>query len=214
MAIHYRRRGTGLTERPQMVLDSVEDLRELAEKKQAFTFEGWVRVAEQWGLEVLTNAGYREACRLRDRATVFYKDKDGPPADEDSDEDFADRILFLIFKVRAAIKVGDAARAAMEGVRLGELIALHDTKTMHEPAWNTGTKNRRVLAEIRERANTDRHTTQKREWARWNEAAVPIWQSNPELSKNRVAQIIENKLKPAAKASTIAKRLKKSRKAC
>src|SRR4051794_14903219 len=52
VAIHYRRYGTGLTERPQMVLDSVEDLRELAEKKQAFTFEGWVRVAEQWVLEM------------------------------------------------------------------------------------------------------------------------------------------------------------------
>jgi len=195
-----------------MVLDSVEDLRELAEKKQAFTFEGWVRVAEQWVREVLTNAEYRESCRLHDRATVFHKD--GPPADEDSDEDFAERILTLIHKVRSAIRDGDAARAAMDGVRLGEAIALHETKTVHEPVWIAGTKNRRGLDERRKRVNADRHRTQAREWARWNEASVPIWQLNPELSKNRVAQIIEKKLKPAAKASTIAKRLKKPRKAC
>jgi hypothetical protein len=197
VAIHYRRYGTGLTERPQMVLDSVEDLPELAEKKQAFTFEGWVRVAEQWAHEVLTNAGYREACRLHDRATVFHKD--GPPADEDGDEDFAERILTLIHKVRSAIRDGDAARAAMDGVRLGELIALHDTKTMHEPAWNTGTKNRHVLAEIRDRTNKDRHAAQESEWARWNEAAAPIWKRNPLLSKNDVARQIIKTLKPARK---------------
>jgi hypothetical protein len=199
-----------------MVLDSVEDLQKLAENKKAFTFEGWVRDAEQWVHEVLTKAGYQK------RGDGFLKVGAGPAADKDSDEDFADRILFLISKVRTAIKDGDAARAAMDGVRLGELIALYDTKTMHEPAWNTGTKNRRGLAVGRERSNADRHEIQKSEWARWNAAADPIWRRHPDWSKNEVARQIIKTLKPPptytvkgeqklAKVATVAKHLKKPR---
>jgi hypothetical protein len=222
VAIRYRQRGTGLTKRPQMVLDNetlVEGLTKLAKQNKPSPFEGWARGAEQWAHEVLRKAGH-DADELNGTGDLRQIARD---AEEDSDEDFAARILAFIVEVRSAIRDGDAARAAMSGVRLGEAVALHDTKTMHEPTWSTGDKQRRALGRVRESANTTRHRQQQCEWARWNEAAAPIWQKHPDWTKNSIARFLEKNLKPppayigehrSAKASTIARRLKKPRKAC
>jgi hypothetical protein len=171
-----------------MMLDNqtlFEGLKKLAEQNKPSPFEGWVRKAEQWAHEVLTKAGHR-ANQLTGVGDLRHIAR---TAEEDSDKDFAARILALIAEVRLAIRDGDAARAAMAGVRLGEAIALHDTKALHEPIWTTGYKQRSTLAAVREKTNTDRHTTQERKWKDWNKAAAPIWQRHPDWSQNDVAKI-------------------------
>jgi hypothetical protein len=210
MAIRLRWRGSGITKRPQPILDAgnlVETFSYLAEHK---TFEGWVRVAETWARGILIKAGCK-ASELDDTRTLLLvaqqADEDG---NADSDQDFAARILEQILRVRTAIKARDAGDAAiMDAVRLGELVTLHDTKMLHETTWGTGYKQRRTLKDTRDEANAKRHTSRKKEWERWNCEAALVWKRHPDFRPSAVALIVAKKLKLHENVRSIAHRLKK-----
>jgi hypothetical protein len=126
MAVHYRLRGADLTKRPEIVFMSghiAETFRFLANQAR---FENWVKGAENWALKALVDAGH-------DRKELVYEKalwRIALNAPEDSDEDFAARVLRSVIRVRDAIKKQRAERAAMEGVKLGETIALHEVKVL------------------------------------------------------------------------------------
>jgi hypothetical protein len=80
-------------------------------------------------------------------------------------------------------------------------------------ALNTGIKQRAILAETRNRANSERHKERAREWARWQTAADPYWKDHPEASNNEVAGYVIEELRLKDEVDTVARRLKKPRKA-
>jgi hypothetical protein len=77
----------------------------------------------------------------------------------------------------------------------------------------TGTRNARNLRESSSVANASRHKERTREWSRWNAAAAKIWERHPKLSRQSVAAQIKTRLQLVEDEGTIAKRLKKPRKA-
>jgi hypothetical protein len=77
----------------------------------------------------------------------------------------------------------------------------------------TGTRNARNLRESSSVANATRHKERTREWSRWNAAAAKIWERHPKLSRQSVAAQIKTRLQLVEDEGTIAKRLKKPRKA-
>jgi hypothetical protein len=77
----------------------------------------------------------------------------------------------------------------------------------------TGTRNARNLRESSSVANATRHKGRAREWSRWNAAAAEIWERHPKLSRQSVAAQIKTRLQLVEDEGTIAKRLKKPRKA-
>jgi hypothetical protein len=97
----------------------------------------------------------------------------------------------------------------MAGVRLGEAIALHDTKMAQERTWTTGDKTHRTLRGSREKGNAKRHAVAKKKWVLWNKEAAPIWEKRPNLTTLAVARIVQKKLELSENIRTIARRLKK-----
>jgi hypothetical protein len=77
----------------------------------------------------------------------------------------------------------------------------------------TGTRNARNLREKSASANLARKKARERIWSQWNIKAAGIWKRRPELSKRDVARLIKSDLQLADEIDTIAKRLKKPRKA-
>jgi hypothetical protein len=77
----------------------------------------------------------------------------------------------------------------------------------------TGTRNARNLREKSAAANLARKKARERIWFQWNVKAAGIWKRRPELSKRDVARRIKSDLQLADEIDTIAKRLKKPRKA-
>jgi hypothetical protein len=136
MAEQYRTRGKGMTVRPDYVhSDSpLETMRHLARIQK---FEGSVAVAQKWAREILLNAGHDgDGLSVKQLMQIEHT------VEEDSDVDFAARIIKLILLTRGAIVEGDAEQAALLGVRLGQEIALHDLKQEQEPTWESGRKTR------------------------------------------------------------------------
>lgn len=222
MALRRRVRGSGITKRPEILFlgpdghIDVEAARFLAE---ANTFERWVKIPEKWAREVLVNsewvrgvlikAGY-DATELDDtKILLFISQEADKSGTADSDEDFAARLLYLIFWIRDAIKAGAADRAAADGVRLGELVALYYTKKDHEGHWRTGTKQRRWLKDTRDKWNAEQHAARVREWARWNEEAAQVWKRHPNFKPSAVARLVAKNLKLHENVRSIAHRLKK-----
>jgi hypothetical protein len=125
-----------------------------------------VAVAQEWAREILQKAANDEKWA---REILHQVEHGGSLSvkqllriehfvDEDSDEDFAARILRLIIETRQFIADGDAEQAALLGVRLGKEIALHDLKQAREPMWDSGRKSYEAGAETakRKRQNFER----------------------------------------------------------
>jgi hypothetical protein len=137
MAEKYRTRGKGMTARPDYVRSDspLETMRHLARIQK---FEGSVAVAEEWAREILLNAGHGgDGLSVKQLIQTEHTAEE-----EDSDVDFAARIIKLILLTRVAIAEGDAEQAGSLGVRLGQEIALHDLKQEQEPTWESGRKTR------------------------------------------------------------------------
>ena len=189
----------------------METFRYLAEQSKPTPFEAWVRVAETWARDVLTKAGHKANKLDYASSKILWviADEADKAGKADSDEDFAARILMLIFEVREAIKSGNACKAAMDGVRLGELVGLHDTKMQHEPTWGTGDKQRRALKGSRDTENARRRNVSNKASSRWNEEAAKIWKGKPHLSKAAVARLVKSNLRPIESEKTISRKLRK-----
>jgi hypothetical protein len=130
----YRLRGTGLTRRAEIFFTQGNLKEATVEFNKQHRFEDWVQIAEQWAKKVLISAGH-DAGKLEIEKRVW---EIAGSAAEDSDEEFAARILRQIIKVRSAIKLGRAEGAAMAGVRLGQVVEAHDIKSNEERTWETG----------------------------------------------------------------------------
>jgi hypothetical protein len=179
MAEQYRTRGKGMTARPDYVRSDspLETMRHLARIQK---FEGSVAVAQEWAREILQKAAndekwtrklqQKEANDEKWAREILQQVEHGGSlsvkqllriehfVDEDSDEDFAARILRLIIETRQFISEGDAEQAALLGVWLGQEIALHDLKQAREPMWDSGRKSHIAGAETanRKRQNFER----------------------------------------------------------
>jgi hypothetical protein len=158
MAVHYRLRGADLTKRTQVVFVSghvAETLRFLA--KQA-RFESWVTDSQNWAVRVLVDAGHDRKDLTNEKALSSITHT----VPEDSDEDFAARILRSIIRLREAIKQQRAERAAMEGIALGETITLHGIKVLRNRAnrggrpCSTSSRNRLMAEEYLRRRKSSK----------------------------------------------------------
>jgi hypothetical protein len=187
--VRFRQRGTGLTKRPQVILEDVESWRYLAEISG---FDGLTRAIERWTREVLTNAGHtiEQLSNMRDLAAIRRA------AGDDSDEYFAAEALELLLNARSLIKAGDAAMAAAKAFRLGCVVTRHDIKSNEEPTWETGNKQRKYLDETRGKANRDRQRAKNDEATRLNKHAADVWRRRPDFSKNDVAKHLCKNLRP------------------
>jgi hypothetical protein len=123
MAVKFRRRGSGITERQELHLtgsakDIADTLRHAAKRT---SFEGWLLEVESHERAVLKRAGH---------------DPDHPgrvKADEDTAEDFAARILRRVQILRGAMRRRKISEAAEEGVMLGQLVCERGMKA----GWET-----------------------------------------------------------------------------
>lgn len=134
MPIHYRVRGTDLTKRLEVVFKSGHLKEAFDELQKQQSFEGWVKAAEEWARDTLVGAGHPGEVLGIEKVLV----KIAHAAAEDSDEDFAARILRLIIKARDAIKRGRAESAAITGVKLGEAIAFQMVSEARNRRENKG----------------------------------------------------------------------------
>jgi methionine aminopeptidase len=150
-----------------------------------------------------------DAAMIEARARSVLTDFRGHIASEDSREGYALRQLQMIRTIRGFTRVNDADAALHWAVKLGALLMQEEMKFAHEPAAMTGTKQRRTLAETRERVNRQRRHDRSQEWARWQSEAEKVWNQRPQLSRNAVAAQVKSKLKLADAVGTIADRIKK-----
>jgi hypothetical protein len=148
MAPRFGLRGKGYTKVPVPIFGD-DWVAALKYEKRRSTFEGWVALAEQEARTGLLKAGHSEEAlaNLKDLRTIS---RDAEP---DSNEDFHARILGPLQRVRAAIKDGNADRAARYALDLGATIQLHVVRNaQREDAARGGRKpdNRRNVALARE----------------------------------------------------------------
>jgi hypothetical protein len=121
MAMRVRRRGTGITQRDELLAETAADTADMLRRRRGRN-EDWIAEVEAVARAILVRAG-----RNPDKPGLRVGSME-----DDSHEDYADRILRWLKICRGAISRNDAAEAANAGVQIGVLVAEHDLKAEWE----------------------------------------------------------------------------------
>lgn len=124
-----------------------------------------------------------------------------------SREWYAATIIEDIAGVRAGIKAGNAALAAMKAFDLGNLVREALFWIGWEPHAARGKKIADGFKEGREKGNRERQEKRSKEWARWSRAAEAIRKKHPRWGKRAIAERVKEQLDLKESVETIRKRI-------
>ena len=196
--------GTGITAREIVVCDG-EDVQ-----------PAMVESFSKWEADRKKGGGDYGAASLHiiERCHQIIADSGSGPHETDSPVDFAQRIIRSHQIAQAAIRRGDADAAARFAYDVGVLAAQAKMKKDWEKHALRGKKNLDAIRHGSWLANQQLHQDREKEWQQWNIEAARIWKSSPgDLSKRRVAELVQYELGLPDEVDTIARRLKKPGKA-
>lgn len=203
MAVQYRQRGKGFGQRFELALgvgsarDRRDTLNEL-KNERALTFEA--RVADEEHLA---------RCYLADEG----HDPDSPDLkriEEDTDADYACRLLNAIRRVREALNDGKAESAAVEAWTCGMLFREWMLKHDWEPSALIRARQRKAFNEARDLQNRNRREDRRPEWQSWQMCADDLWRKHPCWGARSIAERVKHDLALSASVETIRKRIRKS----
>jgi hypothetical protein len=224
--------GDGMTEKPSMSFDGVDDL-ELPEVKAAIetgTLDGLLRSLELECFAIMESVGlptFHGSYAYRSTGEWHRIDRDHTfPSWGLANEiwpiarargftahsvvGFASARLGNVRALRLARQRGDHDYAIQMGFYLGVQQAELRLKLAHEKVWNTGKKQTDTLTDQREKANTARQREREVEWTRWNAEADSIRRDKPGFSsRSAIAAMVIKRLGLSESVNTVRARLKK-----
>ena len=203
MAKQRKTIGTGITAREVVVYDGEDIQAALVE-----SFSQWEANRKKGGGDYgAASLHIIEQCRQ-----IIAKSGVGP-YETDSSADFAQRIIRSHQIAQAAIERGDADAAARFAYDLGVLAAQAKMKKDWEAHALRGKKNLDAIQYGSWNSNQQRHQDREKQHQLWNAKAASIWKRSPDLSKRRVADMVQRQLSLPDEIDTIARNLKKPGKA-
>ncbi|MEQ9489514.1 MAG: hypothetical protein RIM72_11040 [Alphaproteobacteria bacterium] len=199
MANKTKTRGTGITQR-HLRNYSAKDIRQWAENWNELYDKG----GGNYGAEVYNVVSWAESLGVDRYGMGQYED--------DSPEDFAQRILNLHFFTKKMIEEGDADDAARFGVLMGRLITQFQLKISWEQYALTGQRQTSHLKERTAEYNRERSKTASRVWAPFLAEAARLIKAGDRRSNEQLGLYVMAQVDLNYKADTASKKIARLRK--